>query len=141
MASPRSVQVSALPPELTPKSLQIIAEHCGDSTALAIWRCYGGGHICVPSAVTADHHLARNLGLDAANAFCAQFASDVMSIPRGKKALDAVRNACIKAQRQQGWSMFDLAREHNLTERQILTICKGVAVVHKLQLDLFKIYP
>lgn len=138
MAKPRKATVSALPPELTPKSLLLIAEYCGDSTALAIWRHYGGGHLSVPSFVTSEHHLARNLGLEVANVFCAQFASEMLCIPRAKKAQDAVRNALIRTQRQQGMSLFDLAREHHLSDRQIMTICKGVAEVDEAQLDLFK---
>ncbi len=126
-----------LPPELTPKNIYLIAYHCGDRIAFGIWRHYGGGHICVPSYVTTEHHLANNLGLEDANVFCGHFTGEILNIPRGKKLLDAVRNTVIRQQRQQGKSLFDLAREHRLTERHIQNICSCQEVSDTLQLDLF----
>ncbi|MDD1606905.1 MAG: hypothetical protein LUQ18_00030 [Methylococcaceae bacterium] len=137
MASSHSKSVSLLPPELTPKIIYLIATHCGDRIAFGIWRNYGGGHIHVPFHVTISHHLAGNLGLDDANVFCDQFGGDFFSIPRGKKLLDAVRNTVIRQQRQQGWTLFDLAREYHFTERHILNICNGKDVMDTLQLDMF----
>ena len=126
-----------LPPELTPKNIYLIATHCGDRIAFGIWRHYGGGHICVPATVTSEHHLAVNLGLKDATVFCQHFASEVLSIPRGKKLFDAVRNTVIRQQRQQGVALFALAREHHLTERHVINICKAKEVMDTLQLDLF----
>jgi Mor transcription activator family len=138
MASSHSESVSLLPPEITPKVLLLIADYCGDSIALDIWRHYGGGHLFVPESITADHHLAIAIGLGNAQAVSEQFGGESLCIPRGKKALDAVRNTLIKARRKQGWSLFALARENHLTTRQILTILAGKILVDENQLDLFK---
>lgn len=138
MASSNSESVSLLPPAITPKALLLIADYCGDSIAIDIWRHYGGGHLFVPTLVTADHHLAIAIGLGRAQAVSEQFGGESICIPRGKKALDAVRNALIKAQRKQGWSLFALARDHHLTTRQIGTILAGKTLVDEKQLDLFK---
>lgn len=130
--------MSLLPPDLTPKTLLLIAEHCGDSVAVSLWRQYGGGHLSVPVSLTQDHHLAQNLGLAEALLLCRHFGGELLNIPNGKKLLAAIRNQLIKDQRKQGWSLFALARAHGLTDRQIQTILKGVAVVDGSQLDLFQ---
>jgi hypothetical protein len=131
--------MSLLPPDLTPKTLLTIADYCGDCVAVAVWRHYGGGHLSVPQSVTLDHHLAQNLGFAEAMLLCKHFGGELLNIPNGKKLRNAIRNQLIRDQRQQGWSLFALARAHQLTDRQIQTICKAVVVVDKAQLDLFNV--
>lgn len=132
--------MSLLPPDLTPKTLLSIAEYCGDCVAISIWRHYGGGHLYVPTTVTLDHHLAQQLGFAEALLLCKHFGNELLCIPNGKRLQNEIRNRLIRAQRQQGWSLFALARAHNLTDRQIITICNSLSVaeVDRAQLDLFQ---
>lgn len=127
---------SALPRDLTPQSLLVIAEYCGDQIALAIWKHYGGTHLSVPSTVTEQHHLAQNLGLDHAQRFCEQFSGELFCIPNCKRLQEAARNAVIREQRKQGCLLSVLARENKLTDRQIQNIC-AVQETVSVQVDLF----
>lgn len=124
---------------LLPEGLQLIAEHCGEAVMWAVWKAYGGGHLSIPSKVSAKHPLAQALGLPHAQRLCEQFARETLQIPKWdavEKAQRAARNQAIRRQRQQGVGLFSLAREYNLTERQVINIInKGGEAVP--QVDLF----
>lgn len=129
-----------LPLHLVPASLREMAEYCGESVMLAVWRTYGGGHLHVPKKPGPDNELVALLGMQQALNFCAMYGGEMLNIAKADKALRAVRNALICLQSEQGESLFCLARAHGLTERQIQTILKATpdddAVV--MQLDLFE---
>ena len=102
-----------------------------------VWKHYGGGHVCVPDKLTAEHTLAVTIGLEAASLLSQHFGKEILVIPKLQKIRDAIRNKSICQLRQEGWDLFKLARKFDLTERQISTICQSRVVVDVGQLDLF----
>lgn len=127
-----------LPRHLLPPKLLEIAEYCGDKTAMDLLQHYGGGHVCVPQQVDALHQLSQVLGPGAAAAFCENFAGEIIQIPKAAKAFRAIRNSEIRRLRKEREPLFNVARKFGLTERQVLTICKGMDE-DVGQVDLFAI--
>lgn len=127
-----------LPRHLLPPKLLEIADYCGDKTAMDLLQHYGGGHVCVPQQVDALHQLSQVLGPRAAAEFCENFAGEIIQIPKAAKAFRAIRNSEIRQLRKEGEPLFNVARKFGLTERQILTVCKGMDEDFA-QMDMFDI--
>jgi hypothetical protein len=126
-----------LPRYLLPKSLLQIADYCGDEVMWTIWENYGGGHLHVPLSVTPEHRLSQLLGYAVACRFCEAFGGEQLTIAKAESARRAVRNELIRLAKQQGADNFSLARRHNLTERQILKICRDEVSMGLMNFDLF----
>jgi Mor family transcriptional regulator len=103
----------------------------------AILSYYGGGHFCVPMAPTPEHNLTHIIGLQKAIDFCKQFGGELLSIPKADNARRLVRNVAIRHDRHAGMTNFDLCRKYGLTERHIITICRGEETDYKNN-DLFE---
>lgn len=91
----------------------------------AVWRHYGGGHLSIPLKAAEGHCLTAAVGPAHAAALCGQFAGETLYIPKFdavQKAARAARNTVIKQQRQQSMGLFEIARAHNLSERQVINI-------------------
>lgn len=127
-----------LPLDLVPAKLREIADYCGEDTMWLIWRDYGGCHLAVPRPdnLNIEHKLSRLLGSAAAFQFCGAYGGEILSIAKADAAKRAVRNALIQRARQQGKDLSALARQYDLTERQIMTICRNTQE-QTPQLDLF----
>lgn len=129
--------MSSLPRHLLPQSLQTIADYCGETVMWTIWEHFGGGRLHVPLRVEPDHRLSELLGFAAASAFCQQFGGEFLTIAKAESAKRAVRNELIRQAKREGLDNFTLARRFNLTDRQIMEICKAEAPI-VMSFDLFE---
>lgn len=112
-----------LPINAMPGSLRRIAEHCGNDIAMQLWANYGGGHVHVPANENNDHPLAQLLGKHAMAALLFHFSGETLMIPKAHAAQIMIRNRAIRAGRANGLTQHALARQYNLTERQVWAIC------------------
>lgn len=127
----------ARPLESLPASLQDIAEIVGFRAALKIVEQWGGIRLWVPDRVTAEHPLARVIGLAAARKLCASWCrSTEIPIPRAARRLIALRNARICADFAAGVSAPRLARREGLTERMVRYIIAAADTGATRQQDL-----
>ena len=113
-----------LPIELLPGTLRELAEQCGSDVALRLLGEYGGCHVVVPREIHPDHPIALRLGLQAARAICRTYGGEILTIPKGDSARRHIRNESNRHHRRAGSSLRDLARQFNLTERQVCTITR-----------------
>ena len=128
--------MSVLRLDLLPQSLQDIAEFCGEDVMLKIWEHYGGTRLQVPKTAAPAHKLVELLGYPSACLFCEQFGGEFLVIAKAEAARRAVRNDMIRQDRQQGANNAVLARRYNLTDRQIIDICRAEPPT-VLNFDLF----
>lgn len=99
-----------------PATMQIVQRH-------------GGTRLWVPALVETlapDHKLVKLVGMAAARKLSKQYGCETLEIPKAERALRAIRDKAIREQ----WptkSQSQLAREYNLTERQVRTILNSTA--------------
>lgn len=113
-----------LPRHLVPRQLRVIAEHIGEDAMLKLWAEFGGVHLRIPTLerIPAGHKLVEILGHDAMR-LCHHYGGECLSIPKAARAKQALRNKAMREARSQGQSHASIAREHDLTERQVIRIC------------------
>lgn len=114
-----SINASLLPP-----ILQDLVALIGLPLTMSLVYAYGGTRLFVPKReVVENHYLATLLGIEAANKLVAHYGGEEhFDIPLAMRALKAVRNAQIRAERQNE-SERVLARRYKTTERNIRLIC------------------
>lgn len=114
---------------ILPKSLQLIADYCGEDVMWAVWKHYSGIHLSIPQRVDGDHELTQTLGIVYAMRLCKVLGGEtigyIAKFDQTQKAEIAARNQNIQQQRQQGYSLARLARLYDLSERQIQNILKA----------------
>ena len=93
-------------------------EVAGIDAALKLVKRYGGTRLWFPVDPAPDHALIVLLG-DAGYRLCERFAREWLDIPKCERALRAVRDSAIVDALIQGRTWASVAREHNLTERQV----------------------
>ena len=127
----------AIDSSLLPPILRDIVDLVGMHPTMKLVEAYGGVRLYVPKGELAeDHYLVRLIGREAAEKLQAMYGGEPhFDIPKAERAMRAVRDARIRAQRP-GTSVRALALEHRLTERQIRTIC-GELGEDDNQVDLF----
>lgn len=117
--------MTQLPRHLLPASLLQLADYCGDDVMWALWDSHGGGHLRIPLRYDAAHPLNARLGPVGFARLVDSFGGEILTIPRADAARRAVRDALIRQGRAAGRTLFELARQYQLTERQITTICRA----------------
>lgn len=128
--------MTELDESLLPGILRDIAALIGLPGMLALVEHYGGVRLYVPVRFDPDHALVKVLGHGAAAKLIEQYGGlDHFDVPRAVRAIDAVRNAAIRAEYGE-LSQGQLARRYRLTERQIRNILAG-AEQDDGQADLF----
>jgi hypothetical protein len=107
-----------------PETLRDISELIGLPATLKLVECYGGiAALYIPRMIKPDHHLARNIGIEAARKLAAHYGTDCLrNIPRCAHKLRHFRNAEIRTRRKAGESPAILARAYGMTERNVWMI-------------------
>lgn len=111
-----------------PESLRQIEESLGLATAVAMVQHFGGLRLFIPKKPKPGHILLERLGTEVATALCRTYGGETITVPRGRAATLAVRNANIAASYDAGMTVRELAMQHQLTERQIYTILGRTAL-------------
>lgn len=120
---PADINVALLPP-----ILQQIVGLIGLPLTMKLVERYGGTRLFVPKReVDAEHALVRLLGHHAAQKLVQHYGGEEhFDIPLAMRAMKAVRNAQIRAERPHT-SASRLARKHFTSERNIRLICGEIA--------------
>ncbi|HEU0283270.1 MAG TPA: hypothetical protein VFQ99_05760 [Gallionella sp.] len=110
--------------ELLPPILQDVVELIGLHLTMKLVETHGGTRLFVPKREVADDHpLARLLGSEAAQKLVDAYGgAEHFDIPLALRALKAVRNAQIRAERPHS-SLRLMALRYRTTERNIRLIC------------------
>ncbi len=111
-----------------PRILRDLVDLIGLTGTLKLVEHYGGIRLYVPVKYDPEHPLVKLLGAAAAQKLIEHYGGEEhFDIPVMKKALLAVRDRKIRADYAVK-SRRQLAREHDLTERQIGNIVSGVVI-------------
>lgn len=105
--------------KILPYVVQDIAHLIGLGAALKLVEHYKGTSMWVPGQFKPDHPLVKIIGHEAALKLIEAFPGENLEIPKCDDAVRAVRNGQIKLSDK---SQSQLAREYNLTVRQIRNI-------------------
>lgn len=117
MTDDREVLVEDLP-----ESLRELQQLIGLPATMAIVKRWGGLRIKIPSRYHDDHQLVKVVGHEAMVKVVDNYAGCNLYIPRALTAILAMRNVDILTRLDNEVSASTLAREYNLTERQIWKI-------------------
>lgn len=107
--------------ELLPPRLHEFVRLIGLPATMLMVDRFGGLRIYIPLEPTPEHMFAELIGFDNLVALCSEFNGDRVLLPRALRALNAVRNAKIRAEYGPK-SLRDLASEYRLTERHVSRI-------------------
>lgn len=100
-----------------------IIQIIGDDNANAMRDHFGGTRIYIPRQLHTNHPLIKIIGLAPAAALCRRIKGADIYIQKLPTPL-ASRNKLIKSERLTGKTLNQLAKENNLSARQISTILK-----------------
>lgn len=119
-----------------PESIQEMMSVIGLPAALTIVESRGGIRLCVPKYVSAEHWLAKAIGITAFKKLVEYYNGEEIDIPRCISALNAMKeleiyNRAIK----NGDSGAVLAREYGYTERGIRKVKRRVEARLKIESD------
>ncbi|MDP3887061.1 Mor transcription activator family protein [Hydrogenophaga sp.] len=117
--------------DLLPPLLQDFERLIGLPATLDLVRIHGGLRIYIPTParVHADHPFAKIIGVDRLMALAKVYgANDHFTLPKGERAILALRNARITHAYGHHKTVRELAAEHSLTERQIERIVAAAGV-------------
>ena len=108
-----------------PKSLQLIADYCGEEVMFAVWKSYSGVHLCIPSKITPDHSIAQKITFEYAQILVKQLGGESIGyIAKYECTNKSSRNKLVIEQAQMGWSQAKIALQHNLSEKQVANVIK-----------------
>lgn len=109
--------------KILPYIVQDIAHLLGLADALKLVEHYKGTSMWVPSEFKPDHILVKIVGHKPAVKLILAYGGELLEVPKCEDAVRAVRNGEINLSDK---SQSALAREYNLTVRQIRNIQKGM---------------
>ena len=131
---------TALASELLPPRLQEFVRLIGLPATMLLVERFGGLRIYIPATATVDHPFAELIGYDNLVKLAEQYGidgtGDRLLLPRAERALNAVRNAQIRADYVASKSLRELAAEHHLTERHVSRIVAHTRVSDARQATL-----
>lgn len=113
---------------ILPGVLREMTDMIGLPATMQIVQRHGGTRLWVPALIETlapDHKLVKLVGMAAARTLSEQYGGETLEIPKAERALRAIRDKAIREQ----WpakSQSQLAREYNLTERQVRKILSGI---------------
>lgn len=85
---------------------------------------FGGTRLYIPKTPTEACELAQAIGLDAAQAICRIYGGESIEVPKSDVLRRAIRNRELVRQHRDGKSARDLARQYDLTKRQVSHILR-----------------
>jgi Mor family transcriptional regulator len=123
--------------DLLPQVLQDFVRLIGLAATMILVEHFGGRRLYIPGRPHAEHPLAKLIGLENLTALSKVYGlEDHFDIPKAEAALRHLRNEKIRSEYGPK-SASTLAREHQLTERQIWNIVGEKAADNANQTSLF----
>jgi Mor family transcriptional regulator len=117
---------------MLPDSLKELAEVIGVDACLVLVEMFGGSRLYVPKSVGEEHRLWC-LGNEVLKNLIAIFGGNFLQIPRAARLKKWERNQKI-AEAHQNRSIAKIAKEFDLTERQVW------AILRKMRNDAAEVY-
>lgn len=111
--------MSAYAVDYLPESLREVVDLIGLQATLKLVEHLGGIVLYVPAELTADHRIAKAIGMRAATLLWERYQADTIEVPRCHEALRLARNAEIRARRDAGATVEQLALDYGLTMRAV----------------------
>lgn len=103
------------PPDLLDELATILSGH----QLLRLLAIFGGIYLYIPKTATADHPIAKSIGLDGAERLAKVFGADQIKIPRGEEFRHLMRLRTVAALLHKGVSPREVAALVGCTPRQI----------------------
>jgi hypothetical protein len=133
------VDVSLLPP-----GLRMLCRVLGHKTAFELCKQRGGVPLCVPAALSVDHHLVGIIGMDGLAALVAEMAREVIDVPKYDSVAMQLRHRTVRTLLNRGQGPTTVALATGYTKRQVVNLKRELAEADALlntQADLFGFLP
>jgi hypothetical protein len=123
----------------TPELVRVIGQACGYEAAVAIVRKWGGVRLFIPQAVTADHVLAKTIGLDAAAKLVELLGHGHVEVPMWTAATAALKTRLVLSLAAEGLSRREIALAAKCSGRRVYQILAeaDAGSIDPHQLDMF----
>jgi hypothetical protein len=131
------IPLADLPEYLLPPLIREIKDFIGPDCAYRLLKAYGGAHVRVPKRIPEHHALVELLGAEQAAKMAELYGGEILAVPRAYHAVQAWRNARIRADRDSGKPIRDIALEWQMTERRVYDILAEDLAPAADQIDLF----
>jgi hypothetical protein len=134
----RPTPVFVLRSEALPAALRELARVLGDADALRLIGQHGGARVSVPTKARDDHPLRMALGVEAFERLVAEYAGEMITLPKGDAYLRELRHDQVRQCREQGLKIDDIAEVTGYTRRHVINILGGHGSdVDTATMDLF----
>lgn len=100
-----------------------MAQAIGQDAAASLIEHFGGTSLYVPRKVADDHPICRSLGRQNADRVVAWAGGGTLPVPKGDN-LHALHDSIVRARTEDGRTVAQIARGHNLSERQVYRILR-----------------
>lgn len=122
-----------------PADLSLLTALIGPNAVRALVREFGGIPVLIPKRCDGSAYAALEevAGAAAANALVKHFHGEVLAVPKCQAQALSVRNAIIRAAYDDGSTARDLARQHDLSVRQVWNVLGSLDEVTERQGALF----
>lgn len=128
--------MSAYATDYLPASLREVVDIIGMQAALKLVEHFGGVALYVPAEITPDHRITQAIGERAATLLWEHYRGDTIDIPRCHAALREARNAELRARREAGATVSELAIDYGLTMRAVWYILAADDAAQSPQISL-----
>ena len=129
---------------LLPPGLRMLCRVLGHRKAFELCRQRGGVPLCVPAALSVDHHLVGIIGMEGLAALVAELAREVIEVPKYDSVAMQLRHRTVHMMLSQGKGPTTVALATGYTKRQVVNLKRELVQARGLlntQADLFAFLP
>lgn len=135
-------QATTVVSEALPERLRELVRVLGEADTFKLIGMHGGARVTVPKKATPDHVLRFALSDDAFNRLVQEYGGEAFDLPKGDAYLRELRHNQVRAHREQGLTMDEIAEVTGYTRRHVINILGGHAGgVDQFTMDLFEEAP
>ena len=129
---------------LLPPGLRMLCRVLGHRKAFELCRQRGGVPLCVPAALSVDHHLVAIIGMEGLAALVAELAREVIEVPKYDSVAMQLRHRTVHMMLSEGKGPTTVALATGYTKRQVVNLKRELVQARGLlntQADLFAFLP
>ena len=117
------------------ESFEALVQLLGQGDALVLCREYGGQRVRIPKKISAEHDIARRIGLQAASRMVEEFGGIALDVPFGRHINSRRRTQVVMSSSN---SANVIAKALGITQRHVRRIRRKIREAEDRQSDLFK---
>jgi Mor family transcriptional regulator len=110
--------------ETWPQLLFDLAEVVGDDAMIKLFTRFAGRHLSIPETCPPGHLIEEIIGAEKAALLCQTYQSELLIFPTCTYLLIKIRNQNMRADRQAGMKLCDIATKYQISSRRVCSILK-----------------